>query len=213
MSRAGSARPEPGSFRDPDSRVLVSDEGVFRVLSEAGLADWQALSQSELFERAVADGSLIATRPANGDGAAMREAEDRARRAARRGPASRADPVRLLPVRVDVRDAARRRPAPARPPSRVARRGADPQGRDALQRPVRRRAAGVHRRRVLRAPARGRAVGRLPPVLHAGALSADDPGRTATSRSSRCFAVASRGSRRQRRRGCSTGATGCIAAC
>jgi hypothetical protein len=72
MSRAGV---EPGSFRDPDSRVLVSDEGVFRVLSEAGLADWQALAASELFARAVADGSLIATRPANGDALALRDAE------------------------------------------------------------------------------------------------------------------------------------------
>ena len=68
MSPAGDeAGVEPGSFRDPDSRVLVSEEGVFRVLSEAGLADWEALAGSQLFERAVADGSLIATRPANGD--------------------------------------------------------------------------------------------------------------------------------------------------
>ena len=74
MSRAGV---EPGSFRDPDSRVLVSDEGVFRVLSEAGLADWRALAESDLFERAVADGSLIATSPANGDAGdlALSEAE------------------------------------------------------------------------------------------------------------------------------------------
>jgi hypothetical protein len=41
---------------------------VFRVLSEAGLADWEALAGSELFERAVADGMLIGTTPVNGAG-------------------------------------------------------------------------------------------------------------------------------------------------
>jgi hypothetical protein len=70
MDEAGArAGVEPGSFRDPDSRVLVAGEEVFRVLSEAGLADWEALAGSQLFERAVAGGSLIGTRPANGDAA------------------------------------------------------------------------------------------------------------------------------------------------
>ncbi len=50
------------------------------------------------------------------------------------------------------------------------------EGRDALQRPVARRAAGLHRRRLLRAAARGRAVGRLPAVLHALPLPAAAPG-------------------------------------
>jgi hypothetical protein len=64
MNRAGL---EPGSFRDPDSRVLVSDQGVFRLLSETGLADWKALAGSGLFARATADGSLIPTHELNGD--------------------------------------------------------------------------------------------------------------------------------------------------
>ena len=76
MHRAGGhAGVEPGSFRDPDSRVLVSDEGVFRVLSETGRADWEALASSELFERATAEGSLIGTRVANGDAGALASAE------------------------------------------------------------------------------------------------------------------------------------------
>jgi hypothetical protein len=58
MARAGI---EPGSFRDPDSRVLVSRDGVFRVLSEQGLSDWRLLAASELFARATDDGSLIGT--------------------------------------------------------------------------------------------------------------------------------------------------------
>ncbi|MGH2812054.1 MAG: methyltransferase, partial [Actinomycetota bacterium] len=58
MARAGI---EPGSFRDPDSRVLVSRDGVFRLLSEQGLADWRLLAASELFARATQDGSLIGT--------------------------------------------------------------------------------------------------------------------------------------------------------
>jgi hypothetical protein len=58
MARAGI---EPGSFRDPDSRVLVSRDGVFRLLSEQGLSDWRLLAASELFARATHDGSLIGT--------------------------------------------------------------------------------------------------------------------------------------------------------
>ena len=32
---------EPGSFRDPDSRIFTTDGRVLRVLSEHGLADWR----------------------------------------------------------------------------------------------------------------------------------------------------------------------------
>jgi hypothetical protein len=52
---------EPGSFRDPDSRVLVAPDAVYRVLSERGLADWQALAGSELFKRQSEAGGLVAT--------------------------------------------------------------------------------------------------------------------------------------------------------
>ncbi len=59
-------RIEPGSFRDPDSRVFVSPEGVYRVLSPDGLEDWRALASSELFERSVKEGSLVETEEADG---------------------------------------------------------------------------------------------------------------------------------------------------
>jgi hypothetical protein len=40
---------ELGSFRDPDSRVFVTPEGVYRVLSESGLEDWEALAATALW--------------------------------------------------------------------------------------------------------------------------------------------------------------------
>jgi SAM-dependent methyltransferase len=57
---------EPGSFRDPDSRVVRSDERIFRVLSERGLEDWRAFSASPLFAQLVEEGKLIGTREAEG---------------------------------------------------------------------------------------------------------------------------------------------------
>jgi hypothetical protein len=41
---------EPGSFRDPDSRVFTADGRVLRLLSEQGLADWRALEESGLLD-------------------------------------------------------------------------------------------------------------------------------------------------------------------
>jgi hypothetical protein len=52
---------EPGSFRDPDSRVMVTPEGVFRALSPRGLDDWEALRASRLFEQATEEGLLVGT--------------------------------------------------------------------------------------------------------------------------------------------------------
>jgi SAM-dependent methyltransferase len=57
---------EPGSFRDPDSRVVRSGGRVFRVLSERGAEDWRAFSASPLFGELVAEGRLIGTREADG---------------------------------------------------------------------------------------------------------------------------------------------------
>jgi hypothetical protein len=52
---------EPGSFRDWDSRVFYDGGRILRALSEDGLADWLALSESKLFAQAVAEGKLVAT--------------------------------------------------------------------------------------------------------------------------------------------------------
>jgi ribosomal protein L11 methylase PrmA len=61
------AQVEPGSFRDRDSRVVVAEGAVYRVLSERGAEDWRALADSPLLERLVADGSLVATEEADRD--------------------------------------------------------------------------------------------------------------------------------------------------
>ena len=52
---------DPGSFRDPLSRVYVDDDAVWRGLSESGLADFEAYAKTAAFERAQADGRVIAT--------------------------------------------------------------------------------------------------------------------------------------------------------
>ena len=41
---------EPGSFRDPDSRIVTIDGRILRLLSEHGLADWRELSASGLLD-------------------------------------------------------------------------------------------------------------------------------------------------------------------
>jgi hypothetical protein len=50
-----------GSFRDPDSRVFVGGDRVYRALSERGLADWRMLSATRFFSELVDDGRLVAT--------------------------------------------------------------------------------------------------------------------------------------------------------
>jgi hypothetical protein len=52
---------DPGSFRDPDSRVFLTDEGVFRALSRRGADDWHALRASTMYTELEARGSLVAT--------------------------------------------------------------------------------------------------------------------------------------------------------
>jgi hypothetical protein len=54
---------EPGSFRDWDSRVFYDDGRILRALSDDGLQDWLALSESKLFAEAVAEGKLVSSSP------------------------------------------------------------------------------------------------------------------------------------------------------
>jgi hypothetical protein len=58
---------EPGSFRDWDSRVFVSSDLVVRALTEAGVADWEALSGSDFLGEFTARGALVATEEAGPD--------------------------------------------------------------------------------------------------------------------------------------------------
>jgi ribosomal protein L11 methylase PrmA len=63
----GAVRAEPGSFRDPDSRVFLTDDGsVLRALSAAGWEDWLALQASSAFAQLTDEGRLIGTSEANG---------------------------------------------------------------------------------------------------------------------------------------------------
>lgn len=50
---------DPGSFRDPASRIVHDDDRVLRLLDTRGLEAWRALSDSQFFKRAVNDGRLI----------------------------------------------------------------------------------------------------------------------------------------------------------
>jgi hypothetical protein len=61
MAQDVGTRAEPGSFRDRDSRVFVTPDGVYRALSARGLEDFEALRAGELFASAVEEGDLVAT--------------------------------------------------------------------------------------------------------------------------------------------------------
>jgi hypothetical protein len=52
---------EIGSFRDPDSRVFVTPEGVFRVLSQSGLEEWEALAGSPLWQALQEERRVVQT--------------------------------------------------------------------------------------------------------------------------------------------------------
>ncbi|MGH2804893.1 MAG: methyltransferase, partial [Thermoleophilaceae bacterium] len=58
---------EPGSFRDPESRVFYAGDEVYRALSPDGLSDFEALQASGLLE----DQRIVATQRAE-DTAALR---------------------------------------------------------------------------------------------------------------------------------------------
>ena len=51
---------DPGSFRDPASRIVFDGPRVLRILDNRGLEAWQTLAERPFFEKAVADGMLIA---------------------------------------------------------------------------------------------------------------------------------------------------------
>jgi len=66
---------DPGSFRDPASHIVFDGERVLRLLDERGLAGWEALSKTNFFDRASAEGRLIDSRliddPGNDAAAAL----------------------------------------------------------------------------------------------------------------------------------------------
>ena len=58
---------DPGSFRDPDSRVFLTADGVYRLLSERGRDDWLKLREASVFAEATAGGTLVATQAVERD--------------------------------------------------------------------------------------------------------------------------------------------------
>ena len=52
---------EPGSFRDPDTKVFRHDGSIFRCLTARALEDWTRLASTDFFGRLSADGTLIPT--------------------------------------------------------------------------------------------------------------------------------------------------------
>ncbi len=57
---------DPGSFRDPLSRVYVDGDRVLRGLSAEALEDYHALAATTFFPAAVARGDIVATEQADG---------------------------------------------------------------------------------------------------------------------------------------------------
>ena len=53
--------PDPGSFRDPLSRVYVTDDEVYRGLSAEGLAAFEAVEASSFFPALLAEGLVVPT--------------------------------------------------------------------------------------------------------------------------------------------------------
>jgi hypothetical protein len=52
---------DPGSFRDPASRVILFEDRVARILTQQGLTDWEALAATNFFREETKSGRLIAT--------------------------------------------------------------------------------------------------------------------------------------------------------
>lgn len=59
---------DAGSFRDPDSRVYSENGSIYRALSARGLADYEALAASKLFQQTQQDGSVVRTTRADAEG-------------------------------------------------------------------------------------------------------------------------------------------------
>ena len=62
MASSAPPRFEPGSFRDPDTRVFHHAGGVFRALTRRALADWQRLAKTRFYRRFSEQGRLVGTR-------------------------------------------------------------------------------------------------------------------------------------------------------
>ena len=142
--------------------MVIAEDGIYRVLSREALADWEALAASPLWPALRDAGRVVATEPAELEGAAGVLAT---------APAGvlRHERIPFVSYPYEwpfamLRDAALLQLDLNR---RALREDLTLKDASPVQRAVPRHRAGVHRHRLVRAAAAGRAVGRLPPVLHA----------------------------------------------
>ena len=54
---------DPGSFRDPASRIVFDNGRVIRLLDRRGVEAWEALSSTTFYDKAVQSGEIIASKP------------------------------------------------------------------------------------------------------------------------------------------------------
>ncbi|MCI0425627.1 MAG: methyltransferase [Actinobacteria bacterium] len=54
--------PDPGSFRDPASRIVLDGKRVLRLLDDRGLTSWQAVQTSDFYKGAVDEGKVVESR-------------------------------------------------------------------------------------------------------------------------------------------------------
>lgn len=66
VAPSGPPRFEPGSFRDPDTRVFHHGGAVFRALTARAAADWRRLSGARFYGGLTGQGRLIGTREVTG---------------------------------------------------------------------------------------------------------------------------------------------------
>ena len=59
------ASADPGSFRDPRSRVFVTPDAVYRGLTAEGLADYEAVERAPFFAALLDEGAVVATERAD----------------------------------------------------------------------------------------------------------------------------------------------------
>ena len=62
------SRIDPGSYRDPGSRVFHLDGNVYRFIDERSLSNWERLTETKFFSEGVASGQIVDTELVSGYG-------------------------------------------------------------------------------------------------------------------------------------------------
>jgi hypothetical protein len=62
FSGRGTAREEPGSFRDRNGAVFYDGDQIYRALSAKAVANWEHLGETRFFQKFASDGRIVATK-------------------------------------------------------------------------------------------------------------------------------------------------------